>query len=207
MGENPLWEVIKLKGVIKLKEVIKLKDGKETLSYKSNNVLYLLRCKQYGNEVEKPGNTIGQCTRCKYTLRYDDDERFVKEAPTDEKDIRVAVENMKKPTKQLTSIEDAVPDKRKKEKTKIDLDLTDDESDDSNGSDVDVIDNSRVGLDIKDLVKLASSSSGLRSKTQLDFRKRKKILIPNAAKKRWTNTRKKKKWKSKISMNSIKMMS
>jgi hypothetical protein len=158
MEENPLWEVIKLK------------DGKDTLSYKSNNVLYLLRCKQCGNEAEKPGNTIGQCTRCKYTLRYDDDDKkFVKEEPTDEKDIRVAAENMKKPAKKFTSIEGEVPDKRKKEKVV----LVTDESDDDTLVEVDE-GTKNVALDLSELIKIASKTTGLKSDTQLANQKKKK---------------------------------
>ena len=98
---NPLWTVVKLR------------EGRDTLSYKSNNALYLVECKQCGDQAEKPGNTITQCRRCKYSLvREGDDWKVL--APFDEKDIRIAKDNMKKPPKKFTFVEEELPEKREK---------------------------------------------------------------------------------------------
>lgn len=160
---NPLWTVVKLR------------EGRNTLSYKSNNALYLVECKQCGDQAEKPGNTITQCRRCKYSLvREGDDWKVL--APFDEKDIRIAKDNMKKPPKKFTFVEEELPEKREK---KVEVEeVEEEELPKKRGKKEKVVVEEKqeedapapsVGLDLDDLFKIATTTSGHKSQKQLDY--------------------------------------
>ena len=168
---NPLWKVLKVK------------EGRGTLSYKSNSVLYLVECKNCGDQAEKPGNTISQCRRCKHTVEFNfAKDKFVTAEPTDPKDIRIAKDNLKKPAKKLTALSEDVPSKRSAKKAEPVEEEEEEEEDEEEEEEEPAPKVAPVGLDIKDLISLAVKTSGLKSDNQVAEQKKKKEAYKNLRK-------------------------